>query len=186
VTEGPGDTSWESPWAADDTRPLVLASFSTTFMDQHDLARRTVAALAELPVRALVTTGPAIDPARVPRPENVEVTRFAPHGAVLPHARLAVTHAGMGTVHAALAAGVPLVCMPGGRDQGDVAARVEFHGAGVRIGQGASPRKLRAAVARALDDPALAEGARRMSKELTAQDGAARAAEELEGMLRRP
>ena len=184
VTDGAGAASWESPWPAGDDRPLVLASFSTTFMDQDDLVERTVEALGGLPVRGLVTTGPAIDPAGVAAPDNVAVTPFAPHAAVLPHASLAVTHAGMGTVHAALAAGVPLVCMPGGRDQNDVAARVVHHGAGIRVGQGASAAKLRRAIARALADDSLRAGAGRLAKALEAEDGADRAAGELESLGR--
>jgi MGT family glycosyltransferase len=179
---GAGGARWESPWPADDERPLVLASFSTTYMDQHDLLARTVEALGALPVRGLVTTGPAADPARLPSAGNVAVTAFAPHAAVLPQASLAVTHAGMGTVHAALAAGVPLVCMPGGRDQNDVAARVVHAGAGIRIRQGASAARLRAAVERALGDPSLREAARRLAAELGARDGAATAADELESL----
>lgn len=42
--------------------PLVLVGMSSTFMDQADLLRRVVAALDQLPVRGLVTTGPAIEP----------------------------------------------------------------------------------------------------------------------------
>jgi UDP:flavonoid glycosyltransferase YjiC (YdhE family) len=185
VTDGTSAASWDSPWAPGDARPLVLASFSTTFMDQGDLLKRAVAALGELPVRGLVTTGPAVDADGLAGPENVAVVRFAPHGPVLREASLVVTHAGMGTVHAALAAGVPLVCMPGGRDQNDVAARVAFHGAGIRLGQGASARKLRDAISRALADRSLAEGAKRLSQGIAAEDGAARAADELEALAAR-
>ena len=46
----------------------------------------------------------------------------------------------MGTVTRALAAGVPLVCMPMGRDQPDVAARVIHAGAGLRLRPGSRPR----------------------------------------------
>ena len=173
---------WESPWPPGDDRPLVVAGFSTTFMDQSDLAARVVEALAGLPVRGLVTTGPAIDPALLPAAENVAAVRFVPHAAVLPEASLMVTHAGQGTVHAALAAGVPLVCLPGGRDQNDVAARVVFHRAGVRVGAGASPAKLRAAIERALADESLRAGARRLADAFAAEDGAARAADEIESL----
>jgi UDP:flavonoid glycosyltransferase YjiC (YdhE family) len=40
--------------------PLVLVSLSTTFQAQEEVLRRLTAALGTLPVRALVTTGPAI------------------------------------------------------------------------------------------------------------------------------
>ena len=174
--------SWESPWAADDERPLVLVSFSTTFMDQQRLAERVVEALAGLPARALLTTGPAIDGARLPSAANIEIRRVVPHAAVLPEASLMVTHAGMGTVHAALTAGVPLVCLPDGRDQGDVAARVVQRGAGVRARPGASARTLRRVIAQSLGDASLRDGARRLAAAFAQERGAARAADELEAL----
>lgn len=183
VIEPSPTSGWESPWPADDDRPLVLASFSTTFMDQRSLVQRSVEALGSLPVRGLVTTGPAIDPAQVASPDNVRLEAFVPHSAVLPHASLVITHAGMGTVHAALAAGVPLLCMPGGRDQDDVAARVVFHGVGLRLRQGAGARKLALSVERALGDDSLRRNARSFSRNLTGTDGTARAADELEQLM---
>ena len=158
--------------------PLVVASFSTTFMDQRDLYARTIEALRDLPVRGLVTTGPAVDAASLPRAGNVDVRTYVPHAQVLPEAALMVCHAGLGSVHAALAHGVPLVCVPGGRDQQDVAARVVFHGAGVRT----SPRRLRGDIERVLADPAYREAARALAPAM--HGGAARAADEIESAAR--
>ena len=139
------DPAWAGDWsppAGDD--PLVLVGLSSTFMDHGDLVQRVATALGELPVRGLVTTGPAIDPGTIDAPENVQVVRSAPHSEVLKHAAAAVTHAGHGTVIKALAAGVPLVCLPLGRDQLDNAARVAAHGAGVRL----KPKASSTAIAR--------------------------------------
>src|SRR5207248_8948080 len=65
----------------------------------------------------------------LPRAANVHVCASAPHSELLKQAAVVVTHAGHGTVIRALAAGVPLVCMPMGRDQNENAARVVFRGA---------------------------------------------------------
>jgi UDP:flavonoid glycosyltransferase YjiC (YdhE family) len=145
---------WTSPWIADDRRPLAIISLSTTFMGQEKVLRRCIEAVASMPVRALVTVGPAMDPRAFPSSENVSIVASAPHDAVFPLADAIVTHAGMGTVTRGLAHGVPLVCLPLGRDQGDVAARVAWHGAGLRLGPGSSPDKIARALARVLDDPA--------------------------------
>src|SRR5205823_5951400 len=111
---------WTSPWPADDTRPLLLVALSSTFQNQLDVLRRIVTATAALDVRTLVTTGPAIDPRDLPsRSPNVVVVRTAPHRAVLNQAAACLTHCGHGTTLKALAASVPLVCMPMGRDQND-------------------------------------------------------------------
>ena len=53
----------------------------------------------------------------------------------------------------ALAAGVPLVCMPMGRDQNENAARVVYHGAGVRVSPRASAERVRAAIRAVIDSP---------------------------------
>ena len=177
---------WESPWPADDPRPLVVASLSTTFMDQQALAGRVVEALGGLPVRGLFTAGPAIDAAALPRFENVEIRDFVPHAAVLPEADLLISHTGMGTVHASLASGVPIVCMPGGRDQDDVTARVVFRGAGVRVAQSAKPEKLRRTISAALADPGLRHAAERLGGAMSGRAGAEVAADELEALAGRP
>jgi MGT family glycosyltransferase len=176
VTDG-----WDSPWSADHDDPLVLASFSTTYQDQRDLARRVMEAIGDLPVRGLLTTGPAVDVLGLPVPNNVVVREFVPHAPVLREASLVVSHAGLGTVHAALAAGVPLVCLPYGRDQDDNAARVVHASAGVRLRRGAGSRKLRRTIASALDDHALTEGAQVMAEAFRGA-GAARAADEIEAL----
>ena len=176
----PTTAQWESPWPPEDERPLVVASFSTTYMDQQDLAERTVQALAGLPVRGLLTAGRAIDPSGLPVAPNVEVREFVPHSAVLGEARLVVTHAGMGTVHAALAAGVPLLCIPDGRDQNDIAVRVAARRVGVRVRRGAGTRAIRRAIEAALADESLRHEAERMGRILRYEDGAAQSADELE------
>lgn len=67
-------------------------------------------------------------------PENVVARRFVSHGVVLPQAQLVITHAGLGTVMAALTHGVPLLCIPLKNDQIENAARVVSAGAGRTLG----------------------------------------------------
>lgn len=178
----PAAGTWESPWPATNTDPLVLVSFSTTYMDQRGFAERALEAVAPLRVRALLTTGPALDPSGLAIPPNTRVVPFAPHTAVVPHASVVVTHAGFGTVQTALAAAVPVVCMPVGRDQPDVAARVVEAGAGVRVAKKASPARLRKAIEQALGDPALKAGAEQMAGALSRRDGVAGVVEAVEAL----
>jgi UDP:flavonoid glycosyltransferase YjiC (YdhE family) len=90
-------------------------------------------ALDRLDVRAVLTTGRAIDLREVPAPGNVRVIRATPHRQVMTEPSAVITHAGHGSVLKALAAGVPLICMPQGPDQKDNTTRVLRLGAGVRI-----------------------------------------------------
>jgi UDP:flavonoid glycosyltransferase YjiC (YdhE family) len=68
----------------------------------------------------------------------------------LAEASVVVTHAGHGIVMKALAAGVPMVCMPMGRDQKDNTARVLRLGAGIEISKRAKPIRIATAVAEVL------------------------------------
>jgi MGT family glycosyltransferase len=173
---------WQGPWPSDDPRPLVLVSLSTTFMDQRGLALRILQALSGMPVRALFTVGPALVLDDLPIPDNVVLAGFIPHAAVLHQASAVVTHAGLGTIAAALSAGVPLVCIPSGRDQPDNAVRVVEAGAGIRLPQRARPAKIRLAIERALAEPGFRAGARRMQQAFK-RDGTGPAVTILEQMI---
>ena len=170
---------WEPP-AGDG--PLVLVGLSSTFQDQAEALRHIAAALGELPVRGLITTGLLVDPSEIPAPANVTVVNFAPHGEVLEHASAVVTHAGHGTVMKALAHGVPMVCLPMGRDQNDVAQRVAVAGAGIRLKPSASVGKIAAAVTSVLDDAGYRAGAMRLQEAIAEDLETDRAVEELEAL----
>jgi MGT family glycosyltransferase len=181
------DPAWAAEagdWRPPGEAPLVLVATSSIYQDQVDLLRRVATALGGLPVRGVLTTGRAVDPAEVPAPANVRVVRAAPHRAVLPEAAAVVTHAGHGTALKSLAAGVPLVCMPMGRDQKDNTVRVLRLGAGVRVSRKAEPAEIAAAVRRVLDEPGYADAARRFA-EVLAVEAKTRpsAADRAEGLL---
>jgi len=146
----------------------VLVGFSSTYQNQGPLLRRVVTALSSLPVRAVVTTGQMLDVREVSATGNVAVVASAPHRQVLAEASLAVSHCGHGTTMKALAAGVPMVCIPMGRDQNDTAARVVHHGAGVRLPPRASVARIRTTVRRALGDDRLRRGASSLASAIAA------------------
>jgi UDP:flavonoid glycosyltransferase YjiC (YdhE family) len=112
------------------------------------------------------------------------VVTAAPHRAVLAEAAVAVTHAGHGSLLKALAAGVPLVCVPMGRDQRDNTVRALRLGVGVRVSRSASPEVLAGAVRRVLDEPAYGEAARRFAAVLAEEARTRpRAADRAEALL---
>ncbi|AZG44223.1 glycosyltransferase [Gordonia insulae] len=159
------DPAWTSdaPWTPPPgDAPLVLVALSSTFQDQVGCLQRVIDALAELPVRGYVTTGPAVDPGALTAPDTVTVVEAAPHSRILPHADAVITHAGHGTVVRTLAAGVPIVALPHGRDQADNAVRVSVRGAGKTLSRKASARKIAAATQQVLGDSAYADAAARL------------------------
>lgn len=143
LVEHEDDGSWESPWPAGDDRPLVVVSLGTTYMEQEEALHRAVEALAALDVRGLVLTGHELGPDEVAATDGVAVRAYVPHAAVLPEASLVVTHAGTGTLLASFAAGVPVLCLPLGRDQPANARRVRALGLGAVLQPDAQASELR-------------------------------------------
>jgi UDP:flavonoid glycosyltransferase YjiC (YdhE family) len=159
---------------------IVLVSLSTSDQGQVPLLRTIVGVLSRLGVRAVVTTGPAIDPAALPAVDHVRIVRFVPHGELLPHAALVVTHAGLGTVMAALAHGVPMLCIPFGRDQFFNASRVEAIGAGRMLPPETDGETLAHAIERLLADRERRTSARQFARVISACGGSSEAVAALE------
>jgi UDP:flavonoid glycosyltransferase YjiC (YdhE family) len=160
---GPGDAAGEPP--------TVYVTLGTVFgVESGDLFARVIAALRELPVRAIVTVGTDVDPAEIgPPPPNVRIERFVPQGEVLPRCRLVVSHAGSGSVLGALAHGLPMVLLPLGADQPPNAARCEALGVGRSLdATAATPAEIGAAVAALLSRAAHREAAERIRDEIAA------------------
>lgn len=133
-----GCQPWDPPAQAPDYLdadgdPWVLVTCSTDYQGDESLARAAVEAFRDEPVRVLLTLADAYDSADLPAAGNVFAERFVPHGPVLDRAAAVVCHGGMGIVSKAVAAGVPIVAVPFGRDQPEVARRVVEAGAGISI-----------------------------------------------------
>lgn len=149
--EGPGpDADWTPP---EGDGPLVVVTVGTAgdADTELDLLGRIVGALDGLPVRVLVTLPDYIEPSRLESPANVTTSGYVRHSAVLPHADLLVTHAGLGSVVVALAHGVPMVCLPLTREQPDNAAAVVRVGAGSEVPADAGTTTIRRAVEHQLE-----------------------------------
>lgn len=174
------DPAWVEPWtsglADGDRRPLVAVSLSTMYQGQESVLRRVIEALGSLNVRAVVTLGPMLNAADFPAGPSVRVCERAPMSAILPLAAAMVTHAGHASSLRPLMAGVPLVCLPMGRDQFDNAARVKERGAGLTLRADSSAADIAAAIARVLAEQSFSEAARSLGSRIAA-DFLARSAE---------
>ncbi len=182
IDDAQDTVSWESPWPATDSRPLLLVSLSTLSQGQAPLLARIVRAVADLPLRVLVTLGPSLQKEDFETPANVRFINFIPHSAVMPHCSAVVSQCGLGTVTKALMNGVPLVCMPLLADQPDNAARIVAKGAGVRLSPAASVEEIRAAISTVLSNNRYRQGAQILGEKLRASNGATEAANEIEAL----
>jgi MGT family glycosyltransferase len=174
-------TTAEAPdWLTAIDRPIVLVSTSSEWQGDAHLARTALDALANEPVHVVVTF-PAGVPPWITTPPNATVCKFIPHGPVLDRAVCAITHGGMGTTQKALVRGVPVCVVPHGRDQFEVARRVEVAGCGTRLpASNLTATALRDKVRQAM---AMTDGARRVAAGYAATGGAAHGANLIEQRL---
>ncbi len=148
--------------------PWVLLSLSTTLQRQQETLPAILAALESLPVRVMLTLGGAVRIETVVAPANVTVRDFVAHHKLLPHMSAVICHGGLSTITAALAAGVPIVCIPQGRDQPINAARVKACGVGRVIAPEASAAEIATEVKAVLADGTTRSSARRLEAEIRA------------------
>lgn len=176
------DAGWRPP-GADPDGPLVVVSLGTTPMDEGPLLQRVLDGLADRPVRVVATVGEHLYPSDFTVPANAVVLDHVRHAAVLPWASVVVTHAGLGTVLASLAHGVPMLCLPLGREQPANASAVERVGAGTSLGPSATGEEIAAAVDHLVEDRDLRLAAQRLAAIIEMQRDAAVAEVTIEGLL---
>jgi MGT family glycosyltransferase len=180
---GPGvwDPPAKSPdWLEESSRPLVLVACSTEYQNDGKLVRAALEGLAGEEVEVMVTTA-GVDPSSFTPPPNARIERFMPHRAVLERTACVVCHGGMGITQKALAAGLPVCVVPFGRDQFEVARRVEVADAGTRLpASRLRPDRLRVAVREALTKKT---GAERIASAFAAAGGPRAAVDALEKLL---
>ncbi|MFE3904224.1 glycosyltransferase [Streptomyces sp. NPDC059153] len=171
-------------WWGGAEEPLVYLTLGTVAGAMPTAARLYRAALeavSGLPVRVLLTTGHGTDVSGLgPIPPNVHVEAWVPQADVLGRASLAVCHGGSGTVFGALAAGVPLVCVPLFADQPVNARLVAEAGAGTAVTPTVGPAdestvlgpddvsRIRSAVELVLEEPSYRARAECLSDEMRA------------------
>jgi MGT family glycosyltransferase len=180
-----GPCDWDPPveppaWLEEVADPIVLVTTSSEFQDDGRLVRCALEALADEEIN-VVATLPSGEPASFDAPAGSRVLPFLPHAPILDRAACAVTHGGMGATQKALARGVPVCVVPFGRDQLEVARRVEVAGAGTRLpARRLGPKRLRAAVTEALRRRT---GAQRVAEGYRAAGGAIAAANAIEELI---
>jgi MGT family glycosyltransferase len=180
-----GRVAWAQPWDPDDERTLVLVSLSSTLQDQDRALPPIMEALRDLPVRALLTLGNVVIRGDLSVPPNVAVVDYVPHTAVLGDTSLVICHGGLSTVMAALAHGVPLVCIPQGRDQSFNAERVQSCGVGISLAKDAPPETIAQAIRTVLEDSSYTDSARSFAMLIADAGHGSRAVELLERLLAR-
>ena len=161
----------------DDLRHHPVVHVTQGTLDNQDLGKLigpTVRALADDPVLTVVATAGRPESAVCeaiggPLPSNVRLAGYLPYEQLLPRTAVLVSNGGYGGVQQSLRHGVPLVVAGNSEDKPEVAARVRRVGAGIDLRTGRpSPRRIRRAVRRVLDDPAYRDNAAQLSQSILA------------------
>ncbi|MGI5519980.1 macrolide family glycosyltransferase [Micromonospora sp. CA-259024] len=170
-----------------DGKPVMLITLGTIWSENAAFFRTCVEAFGDSEWHVVMAIGERTDPDEVgPTPENFEVFRFVPQLAVLRHARIFVSHAGMNGVMEALSFGVPIVGAPQQPEQDTNGRRVEELGLGRSLGMRAPDAETLRAAVRDVDGSAeIRANAARMQKTFEAYEGARVGADAIEAGLAR-
>jgi UDP:flavonoid glycosyltransferase YjiC (YdhE family) len=139
--------------------------------DHGQLIRPTLEALAGRDdLLVIATTGLPEQPAFFGAvPENACITDYIPYGELLPHVDVMITNGGYGGVQQALAHGIPLVLAGRTADKPEIAARVDFIGAGIDLKTDRpAAAAISSAVRRILTTAGYRDAARRVGKDMAA------------------
>ena len=136
--------------------PLVMVAPSTAATGEQGLAEVTVEALATGPAVRVAISG--LNPPRFDQPWVA--SGFGRQDLLIEQADAVVCGGGHGMLTKALTAGKPVVVVPGGGDQWELANRVARQGSGILV-RPAEPGAIRDAVRRVLGEPSYAAAARR-------------------------
>jgi hypothetical protein len=160
------------PAWGDPDHPLVYVTFGSVTAGLGPFSAiytATLEALADMPVRVLMTTGRGGDAASLgPIPSNAHVEQWWPQADLMPHTSVVVGHGGFGTTMMALAAGVPQVIVPlFAFDQQTNAERVAAVGAGILVPGGpGAVAVIRSSLTQVLDDATYRDGARAVAADM--------------------
>ncbi|MGH3429592.1 MAG: macrolide family glycosyltransferase [Mycobacteriales bacterium] len=168
-------------------RSVVLISLGTLYNHQEEFFRMCMRAFTGLSWHVVIAIGYRVMLTDLgPVPPNIEVHQRVPQLAVLRHARVFVSHVGMGSTMESLYFGTPIVAVPQTPEQDAVARRVEDLGLGRRISPAElSADGLRDAVLAVAADEAMLKRVRQMQRHVRDAGGPIRAVKEIEAFLGR-
>jgi MGT family glycosyltransferase len=154
----------------DPSRQLIYCSLGShphDYKESGRLFQAVLHAVRQRPDRQLVLAAGHLclgEPAFQDLPQNVIAVSWVPQLALLEKASLMITHGGLGTVKECIHFGVPMVVFPIAHDQPGNAARIVYHGLGLRGNTNeVSARQILSLVDEVVENPSFRERVGAMS-----------------------
>ncbi|MFI9311581.1 glycosyltransferase [Streptomyces triculaminicus] len=187
-----GSCAWE-PAAPDEELAEWLdrtGGFGPIIYMQHgrlfhlgSLWRAVAECLDGADIRLVASAGKVDGKLMKPPPFNFFVRDHVPQGQVLPHATAVISTANTTAVLGALSFGLPLLLLPGGGEQLEMAAICERMGAALTLDpEGVTPQSLQAALREIDENPRFRASAKRIQSYLSKVQGHLLAADLLESL----
>jgi MGT family glycosyltransferase len=130
----PQDNNYKKPkWWPEIEKdvPVVLINQGTVSKDYDDLILPAIEALKN--EKIIVIAVPVKDGEIMNLPENAHTEFYIPFGNLLPFVDVLITNGGFGGTQNALACGIPIIIAGATEDKMEVAARLEYSGAGINL-----------------------------------------------------
>ena len=168
-------------------RRLIYVSLGTLNNDDVTFFKTCIKAFADNNSFVMMTTGKRIAPESFGSlPENVAIYDWVPQVKVLKQADLFISHGGLNSIHDSLYLGVPLLLVPQQQEQTLNAMRVVELGAGLILKKmQLNAKAIRENALRLLSEQKFKIEAQRIGDTLRGAGGAARAADEIEALLKK-
>ncbi|UCM89376.1 glycosyltransferase [Streptomyces marincola] len=169
-------------------RPRVVVSMgsASAAMREGRVLTELVRGAAALDAEVVVTTGSGGLPAALdPLPKNVRAVSWLPMSELLPVSDAVIHHAGMGTLYAAYAAGVPQLSVPPSGGQPAPHEVTEARGAGLTLTPDElTAREVTGAVRALLEQPGFRTASREVAAEMAAMPGPTAVMDRLTRLIR--
>ena len=179
------------PWSRlQEGKPIILCALGSlvTVRAAPEAARffqMFLDAMSQRPsMQAVVAIGSALKPDNFNCPENALLVPYVPQVELLKQCAVMVGHGGISSVKEAMFMGVPMLLIPLTYDEPGNAARVAYHGLGLRLErEQVSPATLGSSIDRLLNEGSFLANARRMSQKFVEMEQRSPACEIIEKML---
>ena len=181
-----GDTSAVlERFLAEGEAPVVFTLGTAAVELPGDFHEVSAAAVERVGCRAVLLVGRHAHHRPAEVSARTLVVDSAPHATLFPRAAAVVHQGGAGTLHQALAAGVPSLVVPHAHDQADNAGRLQRLGvARALVRRRYTVGRVTDEVRRLLGDEVLRTRAAEVGRRVVAEDGASAAADVIERVLR--